>query len=154
MRFYRQQQTHSTPPHVSAQPTPSPVTKPLPTPPTPPTSPAPAPQPNTTITPPPPTSAYPDNVGHEHTPQAAPQPEWLADDQFLTALRNDGITTPEGPQVEIRIAHTVCKASAQGTPYDQIVSELLAANPNLPPNGAKQFVDAAEAAYCPQHSWN
>ncbi|MBS4730070.1 DUF732 domain-containing protein [Mycobacterium sp. SM1] len=151
MRFYRQQ-THGTPPHVSAQPR-APVTRAIPTPPRAP-SPPPAPQPNATITPSPPPSAYPDDIGHAHTPQAAAQPEWLADDQFLTTLRNDGITSTDGPQAEIGAAHYVCGYVAQGKTFDQIVSMFLAANPDASPSDAKQFVDAAEAAYCPQHSWN
>jgi hypothetical protein len=73
-----------------------------------------------------------------------------ADDQFLAALRQQGISFGN-PQAAINVAHHVCAALGQGMEPSQISQQLVSHNPHIDPQSALLITVDSAQSYCPQY---
>jgi hypothetical protein len=72
------------------------------------------------------------------------------DDQFLAALKNDGISY-SNPQAVVANAKKTCAYLDQGKSPDAISQALQEAYPGLGEKGAKVFMVDSAKFYCPEH---
>lgn len=70
------------------------------------------------------------------------------DDNFLTALKNAGITF-QSPDAAITAGRSVCDLMDNGTTGVDVVNKLRERNPGITSEGAEKFAAIAASAYCP-----
>jgi hypothetical protein len=73
------------------------------------------------------------------------------DNQFLTAMKSDGITDHVSPQHAIVAAHSVCQKVDGGESPTQVATDVLN-NSSMPAYDSGYFVGASINAYCPQYT--
>jgi len=73
-----------------------------------------------------------------------------ADDQFLAALHQQGITFGN-TQSAINVAHHVCDALGQGMEPSQISQQLASHNPGIDRQAALLITVDSAQSYCPQY---
>jgi uncharacterized protein DUF732 len=80
---------------------------------------------------------------------AAPAHADPADDAFLAALTNAGITYRD-PANAIKAGQKVCDLANSGTSQLDIVRDIRDLNPSFTMTKAAKFANAAASAYCPE----
>ncbi|SOX54105.1 DUF732 domain-containing protein [Mycobacterium ahvazicum] len=80
---------------------------------------------------------------------AAPAHADPADDAFLAALNNAGITYHD-PEHAIKAGQKVCDLANSGTSQLDIIRDIRDLNPAFTMTKAAQFAKAAAMAYCPE----
>ncbi|ULP41513.1 DUF732 domain-containing protein [Mycobacterium lentiflavum] len=80
---------------------------------------------------------------------AAPAHADPADDAFLAALTNAGITYHD-PDHAIKAGQKVCDLANSGTSQLDIIRDIRDLNPSFTMAKAAQFAKAAAMAYCPE----
>ncbi|MEE6138337.1 DUF732 domain-containing protein [Mycobacterium sp. 050128] len=80
---------------------------------------------------------------------AAPAHADPADDAFLAALNNAGITYHD-PEHAIKAGQKVCDLANSGTSQLDIIRDIRDLNPSFTMAKAAQFAKAAAMAYCPE----
>ena len=76
----------------------------------------------------------------------------VADDVFLQALRDNGITWRIGSdQTMIQIGRAVCANWSNGFTFEQALAEARSALPQLADSAIGRIMGAATGAYCPQY---
>jgi hypothetical protein len=81
---------------------------------------------------------------------AAPAHADANDQDFLTQLRNAGITY-QNPDLAINAGHSVCQLLDEGKSAQEIVTELGNRNPDFESGGAAKFTTLSAAHYCPKY---
>jgi hypothetical protein len=81
---------------------------------------------------------------------ACPANAGTADDQFLAALHQQGISFGD-TQSAINVAHHVCDALGQGTEPSQISQQLVGHNPGIDRQNALLITVDSAQSYCPQY---
>ena len=75
-----------------------------------------------------------------------------ADDGYLQALKEKGITWPNGSdQTMIQIGHAVCGDWTKGFTFDQTLADAKSGLPQLADASVAKIMGAATGAYCPQY---
>ncbi|CDO88754.1 hypothetical protein AWC29_25445 [Mycobacterium triplex] len=80
---------------------------------------------------------------------AAPAHADPADDAFLAALNNAGITYHD-PEHAIKAGQKVCDLANSGTSQLDIIRDIRDLNPAFTMASAAKFAKAAAMAYCPE----
>jgi Protein of unknown function (DUF732) len=76
-----------------------------------------------------------------------------ADDGYLQALRDKGITWPsDKDQTMVNIGHAVCTDWSHGMTFDQTFADAKSGLPQLQDASLARIMGAATGAYCPQYS--
>jgi hypothetical protein len=81
-------------------------------------------------------------------PTASPPP-LSVDEQYLAALRSDGIFSHNGDSSSLGIAHAVCQKRDQGWSLDRIATAIQQGNPDLKGEAAQFIMTAAIHYFCP-----
>ncbi len=76
-----------------------------------------------------------------------------ADDAYLQALKDKGITWPSGSdQTMIQMGHATCADWSKGFTFDQTLADAKSALPQLADTSVAKILGIATGAYCPQYS--
>jgi hypothetical protein len=76
-----------------------------------------------------------------------------ADDAYLQALKDKGITWPSGSdQTMTQIGHAVCTDWSKGFTFEQTLADAKSGLPQLADASLGKIMGAATGAYCPAYS--
>ena len=81
---------------------------------------------------------------------ADPQSDPVADADFLTQLKQAGLTYQD-PAAAVSAAKDVCALVDSGSTDTDIVNNLQLRNPGFSGNGAAEFTTLAAGEYCPKY---
>jgi hypothetical protein len=73
------------------------------------------------------------------------------DNQFLAALRSEGITDHVSPAHAIEAGHMVCQKLDDGLSPTEVANDVVESS-SMPAYHAGYFVSTAIKAYCPQYT--
>jgi hypothetical protein len=75
------------------------------------------------------------------------------DDAYLQALKDKGITWPNGSdQTMLQIGHAVCSDWSKGFTFDQTLADAKSGLPQLADASIAKILGVATGAYCPQYT--
>jgi hypothetical protein len=83
-------------------------------------------------------------------PQSDPQSDPVADADFLTQLKQAGLTFQD-PAAAVSAAKDVCALVDSGSTDTDIITNLQLRNPGFAGNGAAKFTALAAGEYCPKY---